>query len=65
MSALRRALAILDEFDPIDLIAAAGAALVTIGIAFVWLPLAPLALGSLFLVYAIAASRNEPSGGES
>lgn len=55
--------AFLDSFDPIDLVATAGAALVTIGAAVVWLPAAPLVLGGLLLAYAIAASRNE-SGGE-
>ena len=47
-------------FDELDLIAAAGAALVTIAAAFIWLPLGPLVLGVLLLVYSISASRNEP-----
>jgi len=46
-------------FDDIDLVAAAGAALVTIAAATIWLPLAPLTLGVLLLAYAIAASRRE------
>lgn len=46
-------------FDPIDLVATAGAALVTIAAALFWLPLAPLVLGILLLAYAINAARNE------
>lgn len=46
-------------FDELDIVAAIGAALVTIGAAVVWLPLGPLVLGSLLLTYAIHASRTE------
>jgi hypothetical protein len=46
-------------FDPTDVVATTGAALVTVGVAFVWLPAAPIVLGGLLLAYAIAASRNE------
>lgn len=47
-------------FDEIDLVAAVGAALVTIGVAAVWLPGAPIVLGLMLLAYAIRASSNEP-----
>lgn len=48
-----------EGFDELDIVAAVGAALVTIAAAFIWLPLAPLVLGCLLLLYAINASRNE------
>jgi hypothetical protein len=60
MKGMRAIGGFIDSFDPIDVVAAVGAGLLTVGTAVIWLPAAPLVLGGLLLAYAINASRNEP-----
>ena len=45
------------NLDPVDLVAAVGAALVSAGTALVFIPAGLIVLGVLLLVYAIAVTR--------
>ena len=51
---------LLRQIDPIDLLAVASVAVLTIGAAMVFVPAAFVLAGGLGLVYAIAVSRSEP-----
>jgi hypothetical protein len=51
--------------DLLDIAAIAGTLLLAVGLALIWLPLAPVVIGALLLAYAVlAARRPTPEGGE-
>lgn len=50
---------VADQIDPFDAMAVAGVAVLTVGVAMIFVPAAFIVIGGLSMLYAIAASRGK------